>query len=166
VIDSQTSGSPTTMAHQSCIDLGQTLRQEVTHGLLLLPSLYATWRHTASPRYRPLGGTTRGRAPPSTPALTGTGMPAPSTRIEGTTISEQAPSLPHTTDKTRPPSGDDKYNRPPSKYGLTGRAYDPTHYGMGLMTTVLTFKANQANEGHDPKTQDRGHRFHDQLDNR
>jgi hypothetical protein len=37
---------------------------------------------------------------------------------------------------------------------------------MGLTTMALTFKANQANEGHDPEAWDRGHRFHDQQDNR
>jgi hypothetical protein len=45
-----------------------------------------------------------------------------------------------------------------------GRAYDPTHYEMGLTTAALTFKAIQANEGHDPRSQDRGHWLHDQQD--
>jgi hypothetical protein len=120
--------------------LGQTLRQEVAHDLLLLPSLHVARRRTTSHLSRPLGGTARGRAPPSTPALIGIGTPAPSARTEGTTISEQAPSLRHAIDKTGPrgqpsrsrhhPSSDDRYDGPPSKYGPTGWAYGPTHYGM------------------------------------
>jgi hypothetical protein len=35
------------------------------------------------------GGTGRGRAPPSTPALTGTSTPAPSAKTEGTAVSKQ-----------------------------------------------------------------------------
>ena len=60
----------------------------------------------------------------------------------GTAVSEQAPSLHHATDKTGPPSGDDRHGKPSSKYGLTGWAYGPTHYGMGLTTMAMTFKTN------------------------
>jgi hypothetical protein len=38
--------------------------------------------------------------------------------------------------------------------------YDLTHYGMGFITAALTFKAIQANKGHDPRPWDRGHRLH------
>jgi hypothetical protein len=86
-------------------------------------------------------------------------------RMKGTTISSvrtDAIPTPRCADKTAPPGGDDRYGDPPSKYGLTTRVYGPTHYGMGLMTMALTFKANQANEGLDPAAQDRGYRLHDQ----
>jgi hypothetical protein len=89
-------------------------------------------------------------------------MPAQFARIEETTISEQASSLCHAVDKTGPSSGDNKYGEPSSKYGSTGWVYDPIHYGMGLAATVLTFKANQTNKGHDPEARDHGHRHHDQ----
>jgi hypothetical protein len=46
----------------------------------------------------------------------------------------------------------------------TGRAYSPTHYGMELTSAALTFEAAQANESHDPKTRDRGHRLHSRRD--
>jgi hypothetical protein len=36
-----------------------------------------------------------------------------------------------------------------------GRAYGPTHYGMGLTMTTLTFKANRANKGHDQQDNQR-----------
>jgi hypothetical protein len=51
---------------------------------------------------------------------------------------------------------------PPSKYGPTGRAYGPTHYGMGHTTMTLTFKTDHANEGLNPVAQDQGHRHHNQ----
>jgi hypothetical protein len=86
-------------------------------------------------------------------------------RTEVTTVSEQASSLHHAVDKIGPPDGDDRYGNPLSKYGLMRWAYGPTHYGMELMTTTLTFKANQANEGHVLGAWDRGHRLHDQQDN-
>jgi hypothetical protein len=95
---------------------------------------------------------------PSTRALTNTSVLAQSTRTEETIVSEQAPSLRHAADKTGPPSGDDKYGEPPSKYGLIGWAYDPIHYGIGISATSLTFKANQTNKGHDPEARDHGHR--------
>jgi hypothetical protein len=74
--------------------------------------------------------------------------------------------MPHCVDTTTLPGGDDRNGNPPSKYNPTRRAYGPTHYGMGRMPTTLTFKTNQANEGLDPATQDRGHRLHDQQGDR
>ena len=91
---------------------------------------------------------------PSTPALTNTGMLAQSTRKEATTVSEQAPSLCHAVVETGPPSGDDRYGDPSSKYGPTRQVYDPTHYKMVFMTVALTFEAVQANEGHDPRARE------------
>jgi hypothetical protein len=122
-------------------------------------SLCRTTRGAARPLLRPDPWEGQGGVElhPSTPAQ--------SARTKATSVSEQAPSLCHAEDKTRPPSDDDKYGEPPSKYGSMGRAYGPTHYGMGLTMTALTFKANRANKGHDPKARDRGHRHHDQQDN-
>jgi hypothetical protein len=163
--DKQASTSPAIVAHLSYMDLGLALRQVVRHDLLLLPSPHAAQHRMTSPLSQTLRGTGRGRAPPSTPTLTRIDTLAQSTRTKGTTILEQAPSMHHATHKTGPPSGDDRYDEPPSKCCPTGQAYGPTYYGMGLTTTALTFKANQANEGHDPRARDRGHRLHDQQDN-
>ena len=118
---------------------------------LVVLSPHAAHCCLASPLARPLGGTGRGRAPPSTPVLIGTGTSAQSARTMGTAVSEQAPSLHHATDKTGRPSGDDRHGKPSSKYDPTGWAYGPTHYGMGLTTMAMTFKTNWANEGHDPE---------------
>jgi hypothetical protein len=78
--------------------------------------------------------------------------PTYSTRIEGTAIPlvriDTIPT-PCCADKIAPPGGDDRYGDPPSKYSPIGWAYSATHYGIGLIATALTFKANQANEGHD-----------------
>ena len=73
-----------------------------------------------SPPSRPLGGMGRVGLHASTPDLTRTGTLAQSARTEGVAVSEQAPSLHHAADKTRPPSGDNRYGKPPSKYGPTG----------------------------------------------
>jgi hypothetical protein len=64
-------------------------------------------------------------------------------------------------DKTTPPSGDDRYDTPPSKPSLTRRAYGPTRYGMGRMTPALTFKTGQATKGLDLTDQGQGHWYHD-----
>jgi hypothetical protein len=138
--------------------VGQALGRGISHDL---PSLYTSHaRCPTSPPTRPLGGTGRGRAPPSTPVLTGTGMPALSTKTEGIAVSKQAPSLRHAADEIGSSSGNDRYGEPPSKYAPTGWAYGPTDYRMGLTTTALTFKSNQVNEGHDPRARDRDLRLH------
>jgi hypothetical protein len=42
--------------------------------------------------------------------------------------------------------------------------YDSTHNGIGATMVALTLEAIQANEGHDPRARDRGHRLHKQQD--
>ena len=72
---------------------------------------------------------------------------------------------PRCAEKTAPLGGDDWYSDPPSKYGPMRRVYGPTHYMIGLTTTALTFKANQANKGHDSEARNRCHQLRDQQGN-
>jgi hypothetical protein len=51
------------------------------HNLFPLLSPHAAQLRTISPLSRPLGGTEKGQAPPSTPALTRTGTPAQSAGV-------------------------------------------------------------------------------------
>jgi hypothetical protein len=94
--------------------------------------------------------------------------PTHSTMTEETVVplvqTDTMPS-PRSIDKIGPPSVDDRYGEPPSKYGLMGWAYGPIHHGMGLTTTVLNSKASQANEGYNPGAWNHGQRLHHQQDN-
>jgi hypothetical protein len=68
--------------------------------------------------------------------------------------------------KKTPPSNGSQYGDTPSKYVLMRWVYNPTHYGMGLTTTTLTFGAIPANEGHNSKVRGRGCRHHKQRGDR
>ena len=64
---------------------------------------------------------------------------------EGTAVTSVRSDVipaPRNKEKTTPPSGNDKYGKPPSKYGPTRWAYGPTQYKMGLTATTFTSKAS------------------------
>jgi hypothetical protein len=64
----------------------------------------------------------------------GQARPTHSARTEGIAILSIRTNVipaPRRADKTAPPDDDDRYGEPPSKYGLTGRAYNPPTTGCG-----------------------------------
>ena len=108
---------------------------------------------------RPPKGMGGGRAQLGMPALTRASMPHKPRKDRGdnshlSSARHHPCAMPHRRDNNTPRWQQVRY--PPSKYGPTGRLYDPTYYGMRSTTRDSTKRPSRPAERPDPDDWGRG----------